>query len=169
MAYIGWAAYASISLLPPTSPLSATTTRVVDAMTIVTLLSFWMVFWMQKSPWTLYVYVAFPCYFWREFCVRGMLAFRQAVRQSSLTYSKAYGQGILIVLALQGMVVCSIYLLSSVSVLSQAHAGSLHSSIDMECWFRCDWCLVATVYMDNFYAFSKLEACCMLESELHRY
>ncbi|KAL4070212.1 Phosphatidylinositolglycan class N-domain-containing protein [Scleroderma yunnanense] len=105
VAYLGWAAYASISLLPLTPRLSATVTRVINTIAIATLLTFWTVFWMQRSPWTFYVYVAFPCYFWREFCVRGMHAFQKAVRQSSLTYSKVCGQGIWVFLALQSMVV----------------------------------------------------------------
>ncbi|KIM53349.1 hypothetical protein SCLCIDRAFT_1158169 [Scleroderma citrinum Foug A] len=109
VAYLGWAAYASLSLLPPAAPLSATVKRGIDITEIVTLLTFWMVFWTHKSPWTFYVYVAFPCYFWREFCLRGMLAFRQSVRQSSLTYSKVCGQGILVVLALQSMVAAYTY------------------------------------------------------------
>ena len=128
VAYLGWAAYASISLLPPAAPLSATVKRGIDITEIVTLLTFWMVFWTHKSPWTFYVYVAFPCYFWREFCLRGMHAFRQSVRQSSLTYSKVCRQGILVVLALQSMVVC--YIFTLVLPCSQTHARRQPTHID---------------------------------------
>lgn len=128
VAYLGWAAYTSISLLPLAAPLSATAKRGIDTTTIVTLLTFCMVFWMQKSPWTFYIYVAFPCYFWREFCMRGVFAFRQSVRGSSLTYSKVFGQSILVVLALQSMVVCCIFAVAL--ACSQSHTCRWPTDID---------------------------------------
>ncbi|KAI6030169.1 Phosphatidylinositolglycan class N-domain-containing protein [Pisolithus marmoratus] len=104
VAYLGWAAYTSISLLPPVAPLSASRKWAIDVGAIGVLLGFWAAFWIQKSPWTFYVYVAFPCYFWREFCSRGIPALRRCVSESSLTYRNLFTQLILVISALQSMV-----------------------------------------------------------------
>ncbi|KAI6012879.1 Phosphatidylinositolglycan class N-domain-containing protein [Pisolithus microcarpus] len=105
VAYLGWAAYASISLLPPVNSISTSRSRVIDVGTVAVLLGFWAAFWIQNSPWTFYVYVAFPCYFWREFCSRGVPALRRCVFESSLTYRSLFAQSILVISALQTMVV----------------------------------------------------------------
>ncbi|KAI6039441.1 Phosphatidylinositolglycan class N-domain-containing protein [Pisolithus marmoratus] len=104
VAYLGWAAYTSISLLPPVTPLSASRKRAIDAAAIVVLLGFWAAFWVQKSPGTFYVYVAFPCYFWREFYSRGIPALRRCVSESSLTYRTLFAQLTVVISALQSMV-----------------------------------------------------------------
>ncbi|KAI6002424.1 Phosphatidylinositolglycan class N-domain-containing protein [Pisolithus orientalis] len=105
VAYLGWAAYASISLLPPAASLSASRSGVVNVVTIATLLGFWAAFWIQNSPWTFYVYVAFPCYFWRESCSRGVPALCKCVSECSPTYRNLCVQLILVISALQSMVV----------------------------------------------------------------
>lgn len=105
VAYLGWVAYASISLLPPAASLSASRSGVVNVVTIAILLGFWAAFWIQNSPWTFYVYVAFPCYFWREFYSRGVPALCKCVSESSPTYRNLCVQLILVISALQSMVV----------------------------------------------------------------
>ncbi|KAI6115533.1 Phosphatidylinositolglycan class N-domain-containing protein [Pisolithus croceorrhizus] len=105
VAYLGWAAYTSISLLPPVDSVSASRSGVIDFGTAAVLLGFWVAFWIQHSPWTFYVYVAFPCYFWREFYSRGIPALRRCVSESSLTYRNLFAQSILVFSALQTMVV----------------------------------------------------------------
>ncbi|KAF8840654.1 PigN-domain-containing protein [Paxillus ammoniavirescens] len=106
VAYLGWAAYSSISILPASDILSASpfSRKFVDAMSVLTLVGSGIVFWIQKSPWTFYIYVALPCYFWREFCVRGAPAIRQVMSQSSFSYRQQCSQGLLVVIALQSMV-----------------------------------------------------------------
>lgn len=37
----------------------------------VVLAAFWGTFALQKSPWTFYLYVSFPVYFWQQFLTRG--------------------------------------------------------------------------------------------------
>ncbi|KAG6336740.1 hypothetical protein ID866_2345 [Astraeus odoratus] len=108
VAYFGWAAYASILLVPDVERFSIATERGIDIGAIITLLSLWTVFWTRDSPWTFYVYVAFPCYFWREFCLRGVPAFRLLVTESAWTYRKLCMQATLVIVTLQSMVVCCI-------------------------------------------------------------
>ncbi|KAH7882746.1 Phosphatidylinositolglycan class N-domain-containing protein [Phlebopus sp. FC_14] len=104
--YLGWAAYASLSVLPgpEVSPVSRLRSRVVNGVTLFVVLGFWMAFWIQRSPWTFYVYVAFPCYFWREFCARGVPRVLDSVTQSSFSYWKLSSLVLLVVVALQSMV-----------------------------------------------------------------
>ncbi|EIM84449.1 PigN-domain-containing protein [Stereum hirsutum FP-91666 SS1] len=54
----------SISPEPSSTPISTST-----LLSSAVLTAFWALFAMQKSPWTFYIYVAFPVYFWG--CVIG--------------------------------------------------------------------------------------------------
>jgi phosphatidylinositol glycan class N len=73
-AYMGWTAYAVLHILRhrdfrslgggkpsslPTSP-----TSLVSVGSCIVLLGFWTLFALQRSPWSFYVYIMFPCYFW---------------------------------------------------------------------------------------------------------
>ncbi|KAF6755115.1 GPI ethanolamine phosphate transferase 1 [Ephemerocybe angulata] len=92
LAYTGWAAFASMyafKFRPSAESESrrgwyANGVRVGAA---VVLVGSWLAFAVQKSPWSFYVYVSFPVYFWREFLLRGApeLVSRVAARGSSLT------------------------------------------------------------------------------------
>ena len=44
----------------------------VRTATAATLATFWALFAAQRVPWTFYVYVTFPCYFWQQFALRGV-------------------------------------------------------------------------------------------------
>ncbi|KDQ23723.1 hypothetical protein PLEOSDRAFT_1094573 [Pleurotus ostreatus PC15] len=72
VAYVGWAAYSSLYIFRPLKQLKAGSSRIPSspintALSLAVLLSFWTVFALQRSPWTFYLYVAFPCYFWHQF------------------------------------------------------------------------------------------------------
>ncbi|KLO19216.1 PigN-domain-containing protein [Schizopora paradoxa] len=72
-AYLGWSAFSATSLLLEESAFP----RVSKRFTVITnllsancLLSFWGLFFRQKEPWTYYLYVTFPLYFWRTVALR---------------------------------------------------------------------------------------------------
>lgn len=74
-AYMGWTAYAVLHILRhrdyhflggggrPASHFTSTTLLVAVTSWMV-LLAFWTLFALQRSPWSFYVYIMFPCYFW---------------------------------------------------------------------------------------------------------
>ncbi|KAN0080207.1 Phosphatidylinositolglycan class N (PIG-N) domain containing protein [Tylopilus felleus] len=111
VAYVGWAAYASISLFPAVDspPVSAARKGLVDAFTLLTFFISAVAFWIQNSPWTFYVYVAFPCYFWRAFYLRGLPALFRAISQSSFSSRQLCIYGLLVVISLQSMVAAYTY------------------------------------------------------------
>ncbi|KAF4588570.1 Glycosyl phosphatidyl inositol anchor synthesis [Pleurotus pulmonarius] len=72
VAYIGWAAYSSLYIFRPLERLKpgsshSSSSPVITVLSLTVLLSFWTIFALQRSPWTFYIYVAFPCYFWHQF------------------------------------------------------------------------------------------------------
>jgi phosphatidylinositol glycan class N len=76
-AYLGWAAYASLYTLrssdpfPEAPPVRAhLTARIIKIVSWSILIGFWASFALQKRPWTFYVYIAFPSYFWQKFFLR---------------------------------------------------------------------------------------------------
>lgn len=64
VAYLGWAAYGATTILFPDSP--ASFSMAISGVALVVLGTSWTLFAIQKYPLTFYVYVVFPCYFWRE-------------------------------------------------------------------------------------------------------
>ena len=44
----------------------SSSSRIVDVVSVATLLGFWISFIVQKSPYSFFVYIVFPIYFWRE-------------------------------------------------------------------------------------------------------
>lgn len=73
-AYLGWAAYTCLYLFRPSEediPPSAAYRQGANFLTYGTLVLSWAIFFVQKSPLTFYVYVAFPVYFWQQFLVHG--------------------------------------------------------------------------------------------------
>ncbi|KAK7063739.1 PigN domain-containing protein [Favolaschia claudopus] len=65
-AYTGWAAYASLFIFRPLDKQLPRSTGVITGIAGVALAAFWSLFAIQRSPWTYYLYIAFPCYFWHQ-------------------------------------------------------------------------------------------------------
>jgi phosphatidylinositol glycan class N len=105
IAYLGWAAYGATTILFPNSPSSFSTT--ISGVALVTLGASWTLFAIQKYPLTFYVYVVFPCYFWREALITSSGPLLKLYRSDKLRGStKLVLRGIFVIAALQSMVVC---------------------------------------------------------------
>jgi GPI ethanolamine phosphate transferase 1 len=125
-AYLGWAAYASLFLFRPldyvTTPLKPSSIpTLVSAAAFITLTTFWTLFAIQQSPWTFYVYIAFPCYFWQQFMLQAIPAFQHRLRNRPINCLQVVARVGVTIAVLQGMVVCSYpFLLVHYSNSSQA-------------------------------------------------
>lgn len=67
IAYTGWMAYAALFVFRPLDarqPISNSPYLAYLACSV--LLGLWSVFAIEKAPWSYYIYVAFPTYFWHE-------------------------------------------------------------------------------------------------------
>jgi phosphatidylinositol glycan class N len=106
-AYIGWAAYASLFIFRPQQPDLAHHTRLVTFAATSILSAFCALFAIQRSPWTYYLYIAFPVYFWHQFLVNAFWPLRMWVSSggSRLNYRKTVLSACLIFMTLQAMVV----------------------------------------------------------------
>jgi phosphatidylinositol glycan class N len=125
-AYLGWAAYAVLHIVRyrdhrpvggKSASLSTSATRLVTAASWVVLLAFWTLFALQHSPWSFYVYIMFPCYFWWRVLEEMGTAISDwnYRRATSGTTGSSYRESyfgttivirvVMVVLALQGMVV----------------------------------------------------------------
>ncbi|KAH7912055.1 Phosphatidylinositolglycan class N-domain-containing protein [Hygrophoropsis aurantiaca] len=108
--YLGWAAYASLSIFPDhTAGNSGFTASgaVIDCTAAVILITFWAVFAIQQSPWTFYLYITFPCYFWQQFARRCVSLWRNHHRSQgsvSVLSMASLVRTLLVVANLQGMV-----------------------------------------------------------------
>ncbi|KAK0203761.1 Phosphatidylinositolglycan class N-domain-containing protein [Desarmillaria ectypa] len=67
IAYAGWAAYASLFVFKPGDFPDARQSPIITATAFAVLTSFWGLFFSEQAPWTYYLYVTFPCYFWQRF------------------------------------------------------------------------------------------------------
>jgi hypothetical protein len=135
-AYTGWAAYASLFIFrpyKPSTPTSPVLQRIINVIAIFVLLIFFALFHLQKSPWTFYVYIAFPCYFWQQFLVQVLphiiLPFRSRGAVCYVTYALHGG---LVTAALQLMVVRTFHCIASSLPTHFPHTGCLHTSINLE-------------------------------------
>ncbi|KAG6820926.1 hypothetical protein H0H93_009700 [Arthromyces matolae] len=111
VAYFGWAAYASLYIFCPLRnvahhPEMTSSLLFVHALAVMTLSGFWVLFALQHAPYTFYVYIAFPCYFWHQFLVQTIPVF-QAPRSGN--YWKGLARFILVVGVLQAMVLAYTY------------------------------------------------------------
>ncbi|OJA12464.1 hypothetical protein AZE42_10509 [Rhizopogon vesiculosus] len=107
-AYLGWAVYSSLSILPPAaSSVSANKRAWVRTAATATLAIFWALFAAQRAPWTFYVYVTFPCYFWQQFALHGVPVpvqqFKSSDRSGSFT-GRVLFHLVIVVVVLQYMV-----------------------------------------------------------------
>ncbi|KAG2013076.1 GPI ethanolamine phosphate transferase 1 [Coprinopsis cinerea AmutBmut pab1-1] len=104
-AYTGWAAFACIYLFrtgdAPT-PSGRTYRQILNGLAAAILGTTWMVFFVQKSPWTFYIYVAFPVYFWQQFLAYGAPSIVGRVAYSG--YANVILRVALVVICTQAMV-----------------------------------------------------------------
>ncbi|KAI0826505.1 PigN-domain-containing protein [Trametes gibbosa] len=103
-AYIGWIVFGAVSVLLPASQ-SAKHAVPFHLVTTAVLGGFWALFAKQRSPWSFYIYIIFPCYFWDQALVRGagpLLEYVWRGRVTSLIGNVL--RGVLVVAALQSMV-----------------------------------------------------------------
>ena len=160
-AYMGWTAYAILHIICPldhlSSSFSTSTTFFVTTVSGVVLLVFWTLFALQHSPWSFYVYIAFPCYFWwRVLMETGtVISDWNSRRKTSDSAGKNYMAGyfgismvirvVMVVLALQGMVVrfSLIWYMENVDVFFFLGLGGLHIQVYLEHRFRSDRCDMA--------------------------
>ncbi|KAH9915518.1 Phosphatidylinositolglycan class N-domain-containing protein [Fomitopsis serialis] len=110
-AYLGWIAFGAVSifLTPDTSTNGARRQSVVlDATALTSLVTFWAAFAKQRSPWTFYLYICFPVYFWHQALFRAKDPLRRYLRNSNNCVSDVLRlsvRGLAVVLALQSMVI----------------------------------------------------------------
>lgn len=68
--YLGWCAFSAISIFAQpqstSSKLSGRGRFVLTSSALAVLSVFYVIFALQGEPWTYYLYVAFPCFFWCE-------------------------------------------------------------------------------------------------------
>ncbi|KAK7680798.1 hypothetical protein QCA50_016106 [Cerrena zonata] len=102
-AYLGWIVYgASAILIPSTNAVAAKRGNIVDILAVSLLVIFWTLFAVQKAKFTLYLYVVFPIYFWRQ-------ALNRSIGQlstlfSGISYVDLIVKGIVVITTLEGMV-----------------------------------------------------------------
>ena len=104
IAYLGWAAYGATTIIFPNYPPWFTTT--ISSLALVALGTSWTLFAVQKYLLTFYVYVVFPCYFWREGLVTPSGPLLELYRSNKLRGSMKFSLcAAFVVAALQSMVV----------------------------------------------------------------
>jgi phosphatidylinositol glycan class N len=104
VAYLGWAAYGATAILFSDRPPSFSTT--ISGAALAALGISWTLFAIQKYPLTFYVYVTFPCYFWREALVASSGPLLELYRSGKLRGSvKLLFRAGFVTAALQSMVV----------------------------------------------------------------
>jgi len=78
----------------------------ISGVALVALGTSWTLFAIQKYPLTFYIYVVFPCYFWREALVMSSGPLIQLCRSGRLQGSmKVLLRAFFVIVALQSMVV----------------------------------------------------------------
>ncbi|ETW77491.1 ATP exporter [Heterobasidion irregulare TC 32-1] len=109
VAYTGWIAFSALFILVPRKPSALWTpgSPLIFLLSVSTLLAFWALFALQKSAWTLYIYIVFPVYFWHRIIEQTgeLISFwRRLEHTTPLAGSKLAIGGVLVVAALQSMV-----------------------------------------------------------------
>jgi len=104
IAYLGWVAYGATTILFHNYPPSFS--PAISGVALAALGTSWALFAVQRYPLTLFVYVVFPCYFWREALVKCPSPLLEMYRSDRLRGSiKLLSRGVFVVAALQTMVV----------------------------------------------------------------
>ncbi|KZT00391.1 alkaline phosphatase-like protein [Laetiporus sulphureus 93-53] len=112
VAYLGWIAFGAVSIyLPQNNPESGHAedqSSALDVIAAVVLAGFWSLFTLQRSPWTFYLYICFPTYFWHQTISRAWTPLLEYIKGGSMHISTArniLAQVCLIVGALESMVI----------------------------------------------------------------
>ncbi|KAI0742507.1 alkaline phosphatase-like protein [Daedaleopsis nitida] len=104
-AYLGWIAFGAVSILLPSRDTSSGFRTPFHLAAASVLVAFWALFLKQRSPWTFYIYITFPCYFWDQVLVRASSPCLQYIRQGQPgSIVRLTVRGVLVVAALQSMV-----------------------------------------------------------------
>lgn len=149
-AYTGWAAYAALFVfLPETLSAAQTFHRPFLTNMIATsvLFTFWAIFWIQRSPWTFYVYITFPCYFWNRVALHTARPLYSRVHARSNNFF-FYGRQFVLVGLVISTLLCMVVSVPRPQLQCQSSwmfIGCLHSSVDMEFWFCGDGCCMAII------------------------
>ncbi|KAG7095750.1 hypothetical protein E1B28_006460 [Marasmius oreades] len=107
-AYTGWAAYASLYVFRPLNSNIQSQAKQSRVFTTVHLTSFSVfsvfcaMFALEEAPWTYYLYIAFPCYFWDQTVAQVGLALD--VKHFNLNAGKLLHRATLVVTTLIAMV-----------------------------------------------------------------
>ena len=109
-AYVGWAAYASLFIFRPLDQnrphrFPPWASFLVNAVALATFIGFWALFAVQRSPWTFYIYITFPCYFWHQVLLQGIPALLHLPGYKKVDCLRVLLSTMASVAALQGMVV----------------------------------------------------------------
>lgn len=123
-AYLGWIAFGAVSILLPPEPSQTSLGGLPFHLAATSVLGgFWAVFAKQRSPWSFYVYIVFPCYFWDQVLARASGPLLRGVREARVGSLIGYVlRGALVVAALQSMVVITSHLFLQCLVCSQLGA-----------------------------------------------
>ncbi|OBZ74872.1 GPI ethanolamine phosphate transferase 1 [Grifola frondosa] len=110
-AYLGWIALGASSILVSQHDIEVSAkapgARGIHLAAALSLFTFWGLFAIQRSPWTFYVYIAFPCYFWHQALLQARIPLARYIQKRDVymsTIFKLVPRGVLVVAALQSMV-----------------------------------------------------------------
>jgi phosphatidylinositol glycan class N len=130
IAYTGWMAYTASILLAPTTPVGHIWLR--SPTTLAALLAIWGFFARQRSPWSFYIYGAFPVYFWHHAAARlwpqvslGLQG--RSIKASSIGRWAVQSVGVLF--AMLSMVVGIHFFVHCISIHSHFQVGYTHRSM----------------------------------------
>ncbi|KAH9887008.1 PigN-domain-containing protein [Cubamyces lactineus] len=104
-AYLGWIAFGAVSILLPATSNSLTSAFPIHVAATAVLGAFYALFAKQRSPWSFYLYILFPCYFWDQVFARASTPLLSYLKQGGVGSIVGYiVRGALVVAALQSMV-----------------------------------------------------------------
>ncbi|TFY65328.1 hypothetical protein EVJ58_g2055 [Rhodofomes roseus] len=111
-AYLGWIAFGAASIFLAEDKAASGTRRrqfsSLDALAATSLVAFWAAFAKQRSPWTFYLYICFPVYFWHQALLKAKAPLAVYLNASQDHVSDILHftvKGAAVVAALEGMVV----------------------------------------------------------------